>query len=738
MIKANTLLKSIIIGGIFAMPFLVFVVSSTLFFPFISGKNFDFRILTEIIFGAWVILALRDAAYRPKFSWLLIAVASFVAIIGLADLFGVSPFKSLWSNFERMEGFVSLIHLCAYFFVIGSVFNTQKIWNWFWNTTVGVSTIIAIYGLVQLAGKAQIHQSDTRLDASLGNSAYFAVYILIHIFITAFLLARWRGGNFVRAIYGVIILLQVYVLYYSATRGAILGFIGGALLTALLVALFERERKNVRKIAIGVVVGVIVLVGGFLAVKDSDFIRESPVLARFATISLETEGNTRFIIWGMAIEGVKERPILGWGQENFNYVFNKYYDPRLYAQEPWFDRVHNLILDWLIVGGILGLLGFLSMLFFYFYYLWRAREEDTGLSIVDKSILTGLMAGYIFHNLFVFDNLISYIYFFALLGFVHSLVARPHKEGGIMSREIDKKMVTTILVPLVIILTIFSLYFFNVKGIKTGKTIIQGLSPQQQGLTENLRLFERATSYGVVGKQEAIEQLISTTMQIIGAEQVPNDIKIQFVQLAEGKMKELLKERPGDARLELFAANFYMRLGAPDEALVHLELAKEASPRKQHIYFNIGSAYIMKEEFEKAFEAFEYAYNLDTNYYLAITNYAIGAAYVGRVDIVDWLVGYIFEQYDKDKQALIIDDRLIRAYLTLGEHDKIVTLWQEAVKREPQNTQFHLSLSAAYTQVGERAKAIEEINIMIAIDPSLKDQGEQYIRDIEAGKKPQE
>ena len=72
----------------------------------------------------------------------------------------------------------------------------------------------------------------------------------------------------------------------------------------------------------------------------------------------------------MAIKGFIEKPILGWGQEGFNFVFNKYYDPRMYTQEPWFDRAHNTYLDWLIVGGALGLLSYLAIIFlFYIIYL---------------------------------------------------------------------------------------------------------------------------------------------------------------------------------------------------------------------------------------------------------------------------------------------------------------------------------------------------------------------------------
>src|SRR3989338_7504632 len=37
-----------------------------LLFPFITGKNFAFRIIIEIIFASWILLALLEPKYRPK------------------------------------------------------------------------------------------------------------------------------------------------------------------------------------------------------------------------------------------------------------------------------------------------------------------------------------------------------------------------------------------------------------------------------------------------------------------------------------------------------------------------------------------------------------------------------------------------------------------------------------------------------------------------------------------------
>ena len=73
----------------------------------------------------------------------------------------------------------------------------------------------------------------------------------------------------------------------------------------------------------------------------------------------------RYIVWKMAWNGFLERPILGWGLENFNVTFGKHFDSKLYLREYggeiWFDRAHNIVLDTLINSGIVGLISYLSI-----------------------------------------------------------------------------------------------------------------------------------------------------------------------------------------------------------------------------------------------------------------------------------------------------------------------------------------------------------------------------------------
>ena len=128
--SSKNIIKWVIMTGLWVMLLIPFFVANSMFFPYITGKNFAFRIIVEIIFALWVYLAFVDAKYRPKFSWISISVAVFVVIMALADIFAVNPAKAIWSNYERMDGFVTLLHLLMYLMVFGSVMKTKKYWLW--------------------------------------------------------------------------------------------------------------------------------------------------------------------------------------------------------------------------------------------------------------------------------------------------------------------------------------------------------------------------------------------------------------------------------------------------------------------------------------------------------------------------------------------------------------------------------------------------------------------------------
>ena len=171
-----------ILTGLCVVPFIPFIVPSTMFFPFITGKGFTFRIVVEIIFGLYALLALYSPEYRPKDSWITRAVLAFTAVIFLADIFGQNPYKSYWSNYERMEGFVLTFHLLLYYIVVSSVLDISN-WKKYLNLSIFASGLMSLYGIFQVLGKATINQGGVRIDATFGNASYFAIYLVVNIFL---------------------------------------------------------------------------------------------------------------------------------------------------------------------------------------------------------------------------------------------------------------------------------------------------------------------------------------------------------------------------------------------------------------------------------------------------------------------------------------------------------------------------------------------------------------------------
>jgi len=722
--KIDNILKYILFTAIFLIPFIPFVVYGNLFFPFITGKAFVFRILVEIMVGVWLVLALRNPEYRIKNSLILVFSAIFVALIGLSDALGVNPLKSIWSNFERMEGWVTLVHLLLYLVVIGSVLTSSKLWARFLNTSIVASVGLSLYGFMQLLGVLEVHQGGVRLDATFGNSAYFAVYLLVHIFLMIFLLAKRKSLNMVSYLYGLVIVLETVILYYTATRGAILGLLVGLMISAVIISLFEKENLKLKKTAIGGLVALVLFVGGFVLVKDSSFVQNSPVLKRFADISLqETTTKSRFLVWDMAFQGFKERPVLGWGQENFNYVFNKYYDPGMYAQEQWFDRTHNVFFDWLIAGGILGLLGYLSLFVAILYYL--IRDKNSHFSLTEKAVLIGLLAGYFVHNFFVFDNLISYILFFSLLAYLHNL-----NSGRILfncDKAVgDKKYFVAM--PVIVVVMFGSIYFVNTKGFFTAYHLLEALRPQGN-INVNLENYQKALSYESFGNQEVREQLGQFAIQVASAE-TTTEIKQGVADFSFSEMLKEIERDPNNARTEVIAGTLLSSFGAYDTAVPHFVRAGELSPKKQSILLMIGTVLQLQGKGEEAQVYYKQAYELDKSFKDAAAYYSANAIRLGDQKLADEI---LMEAYGT---VLVDNPRIIQAYYDTKQYSKLVKILEFAVENDPANLQNHLSLAASYLDMGNSAKAIAVLQKAIEINPEFKEQGEFYISEIKAGRRP--
>ena len=716
---AKSVAKWVALGALFLLPFTPLIVANSYFFPFITGKAFYLRILIEIAVVAWAVLALLDKEYRPRFSWIGASVVGFVLWMFVADAFALNATKAFWSNFERMEGWVLLVHLLGLFFSASAVLRVEKKWRAWFLTSIGVAVIISGYALLQLNGTYAIYQGSVRIDSTLGNSAYLAVYLLFSTFV-ALWLALTEKYSWLKWSLIVLAVIEGTLIFFTETRGTIIGFVLALTLATFLATVTSGKRT--RSWAAGALVLILILGGSFYMARDSDFVQNNRIFQRIASISL-ADGQTRFTIWNMAFKGVMERPLTGYGQEGFNYIFNKFYNPSLYHQEQWFDRAHNAFIDWFTAGGIPAFLLYISLFGSAIMLLWKSTE----LSRPERIALTAVLVGYAVHNLFVFDNLYSYIYFFAILALIDSQVSRPIEKLENIS-ELTPEDGVTYALPIASIALFTLIWFVNIPGMNTASGLIKAMSPNPSGVGANISAFEELSSGQSFASQEIREQLVSFAGAVVQSSVATNEEKQRAVTLAMTEMKKQVDAYPLDAREHLQLSYVYRIVGDTENALEAISNAIVLSPGKIGFYIDRGTIEWDRGDINAVQTDFNKAYALAPQFTDLALYSAVGNIAAGNQEEASRVLISAFGTDNVDS------DILSTAYYRAKDWSRLISFWKLRTEKPGASAETWFSLAAAYYASGDKYNATRVINRAVELYPDAAAAGATAIKQIQEGK----
>lgn len=607
--------------GIWLLLFTPLVVAPSWFFPYITGKNFFFRIVTELTFGFWLALIVVSSQFRPRRGFIIAALTAFFGVLALATVFGEDPYNSFWSNYERMEGFVTYLHLAALFLMASTVFRNTDDWRLTFHVSVGISVLIAGYGLLELFGVVQIPgstaaQSGIGIFSRLGNQIYLAAYLLFHFFILGFLFFTTRNIWW-RVMYTVLGLFEFYIFVHTGTRGAFLGLLAG--LAAFLFTLFVFSLYDRKKLALyvgGALFAAAVVIGGFFMLRDSAFVQRYLLLRRFADISITSAtASSRFMIWGIAWEAFKEHPVLGWGPGNFILPYAKYYNPDLFGNEPWFDRVHNMHFEWLIAGGMVGFLAYLSVIFSGIAVigrLWRRRMLNPWAA----AVLMGFLVAYLGQNTFVFDTVITYFFVIVLLALLQSLDAPNTSEKTAKPFKFQNHAL--FLAPACVVLGIILAATVHAKQMQVAGGIITMLNSVSKGKTvmDLTRQLDDLVNRGTFGTSEARERFADFVFMAIRQQDAVPASDLQFL-LTRGidEMRKEWDEHPQNVKTGITLAKLLqLRFAVSgstddrDESIAVYQRMLELAPHYPSTSIGLAEVYLTAGDAKQA------AITMDTIY----------------------------------------------------------------------------------------------------------------------------
>jgi len=235
------------------------------------------------------------------------------------------------------------------------------------------------------------------------------------------------------------------------------------------------------------------------------------------------------------------------------------------------------------------------------YFLFRGR-----FSIIEKSIGIGLLTGYAINNIFVFDNLLSYLFFVFIAAWISSRVVREYKIPRItLPKDVARS--------LIVIAGLFVMYIVNVPALNANGALLRALSPQY-AISERQVFFKEALSYNSFGSQEIREQMVQFALSAVRQADVPVETKIALLVDAAIEIEKQAAYMPESARVHLLYGLMLRLLGNNELAYEVLSHARDVAPHKQSVLIEFAFAAEFSGRAEEALSVFKTAYELDTSY----------------------------------------------------------------------------------------------------------------------------
>lgn len=625
-------LKGVVWVAIILSLFVPLIYNLQAVFPFVAPRAFFFMAMSQVAFFAWIVLAIKNEKYRPRLDPVTIVVSAFIGSMALSTVLGATPHHSFWSDYERMSGLLIHIHFFAFFLVLSSIMKAEKDWiriiSWITPIAGFVSSISIAHnlGIITLPHYFQN-------GATLANTSFMGSYLLVAVFFCLYGLVKSSGGW--RVFYGAnFIIISSALLMNPGGRAMKGGFLIGMLLLFLLYLTFT-ERNRFIKIAARFLVmsGIgLTLFIGFFALIEGHIIRD------------EIKGlrgmSARFVVWDMAWEGFKERPILGWGPDNFPLVFQKEFDPELRmldGGEIWFDRAHNGVFDSLVTVGALGTVLFFGMFLMAFSVLWREFFKREDFDIWAPAVFTSLFVAHFIQNLTVFDMTSSAMLMFVMLAIVASF-ARKRKIPDEL--ESSKSIIIPSIIAIIVLLVTLNIFVLSPYKANLSASIALNAPAEKPVMDYYKRALE-----GPVAKNETIfllaESLITNPArtELKGEDR---DVFVEKIRFFIEETEKIIKKSPKTFESYRIAGRMYneyynyhlLREIMDSESEEKDELIKSArevvtrarellstaveiSPRNQEGYWdliqaevNMGNIYIFSGEIDLANDKFEQSFVL--------------------------------------------------------------------------------------------------------------------------------
>ena len=451
--------------GVFAILCVPFVVLFQVFFPYTVPKGLWIQTINWILLTGYLIGIVTNkelyCKYKPKLNFIFYLYAIYVFISFLSSIIGDNFTFSFFGEFQRMTGLYWQLHTIIFLFILSACSNMKKFYYNLFSFIFFIGLIFSIFYILEhhaiFSFDMPGYSDQARAVFTIGNPGFVGLYTM-SVFLIGFGLFSFNFANihfsFLNLdkikdqrkyyIYYFYLLLTMILLLYAtivtASRSVIPGLLSGILMFIILISISFRSQLNFRRL----IISIILIVFAFFILSSIFYVTGilDTSIDRFRDIFVsQTSSNmglsSRLSNTNVVLRAIIEKPIFGFGVNNFQIAYNQYAIPSQITS--WeMDNAHNSLLHILTTTGLLGLLAYLYLMFsiivnaikngrFNFY------DQEYGLSGI-IFIVPIFFAGYFIHQLFWFDFHEVYILIMIMISVMNVSIKTP----ALLTKNISK------------------------------------------------------------------------------------------------------------------------------------------------------------------------------------------------------------------------------------------------------------------------------------------------------------
>lgn len=254
---------------------LVAILVTPLFFNIHSERVFEpdkialLRSIALVMVAIWIVRLIDQQAWRnigrfrfsnPDAIWhkpFVLPVAGLILVYLLSTIFSINPWVSWSGSYQRLQGTYTTLSYIAFFGIMATTIRRPEQVRRVINTVIAASIPVALYGMVQHFGHDPLPWGGNvqdRVAGSMGNAIFIAGYLIMVIPLTLSRIIdafnnilgeeKLDAADIIRAsVYIFILAIQLLTLYWSGSRGPLIGLAVGLFSFTLVLLVSLRNSR---------------------------------------------------------------------------------------------------------------------------------------------------------------------------------------------------------------------------------------------------------------------------------------------------------------------------------------------------------------------------------------------------------------------------------------------------------------------------------------------------------------